>query len=297
MNIAELITKLAAAAGIDTSDPGMINVLSSSEINKVNVPDSISGKLLNGLLSVESAKNNPDIKSHYVAQALNGVDGKISAALDILGFDETEKSKILAETNTYNRIQLLSDAAKIKMDALKAAKAKGGSDENIEKLKNEVLALNSQIKKLGEDHAEALASKDTEHNNNLLNLNIRSLLSGKKYATDSLKISKELILDSAQKAVLAALETKGAKAVLDSNNQIKLVQKDNPEMPFMEANSVVKFQDLMDTALADQNLLAVTDPNNGGDPPPNPPLGGGKEGFINDEAIASIDSQIAALQG
>ena len=297
MNIAELITKLASSVGIDTNTPEMINVLSNAEIGKVNVPDAISGKLLNGLLTVEAAKNNPEIKAHYVASALNGVDDKINAALDILGLGDEDKSKITGEKNSYNKIQLLSDTVKAKMQALESAKGKGGSNEDVEKLRSEILTLNNQIKKLNEDHTTALSQKEQEHNQNLLNLNIRGQLSGKKYATDGLKISKDLILDSAQKAVFAALESKGAMAVLDGNNQIKLVRKDNPEMPFMEANTVVNFQDLMDSALADQNLLAVSDPQ---DPSPrplggNPTLGDDKKGYVNDDALAGIDAQLQSL--
>lgn len=294
MNIAELISKLAASVGIETSDQGLVNILSNSEITKVSVPEAISNKLLNGLLTVEAAKNNPDIKSHYVAQALNGVDEKVNAALDILGFDEEAKSKILGEKNTYNRIQLLSDLTKSKIEAIKAAKANGAKTEDVEKLRNEIIQLNNEMSQLKDSHKSEIESLGEQHNENILKLNIRGLLSGKKYATDSLKIDKSLILDSAQKAVLTALEAKGAMPILDGNNEIKLVRKDNPEMPFMEANQVVNFNDVMNAALAENNLLAVSNPQN-----PTPPGGGippaSKEGMVNSDALESIDAQLAAL--
>mgnify|MGYP001596767736 CR=1 FL=1 len=74
-NVANFIKELAEKAGYDTADQKMIDFLSHTELNKIEIASEITGGINKNLISLPEAKNNhPTIKSHYFGEFMSNLD-------------------------------------------------------------------------------------------------------------------------------------------------------------------------------------------------------------------------------
>src|SRR3972149_3148251 len=133
-NICEYINRLAQSAGIAKDDKALVDFLSNSEVSKISIADEVAGKIEKSLLTFDSAKNHPELKKHYTAQALNGVDSAIDTLADELGLDDTTKAEIKAETSSYKKVPIVAKKArdlavkKIQEELETLKKSKGDPD-------------------------------------------------------------------------------------------------------------------------------------------------------------------------
>jgi vacuolar-type H+-ATPase subunit I/STV1 len=106
MKFGTLLSDLAKKAGVDTTQKEFVDLLS----HDIDIPDTVADKMNKGLLNIDAAKNNPDVKKAIRAEALNGVDSKISEILEELGIEDA--SEILEEKNSYEKISKLTKKVK-----------------------------------------------------------------------------------------------------------------------------------------------------------------------------------------
>src|SRR5690554_2378900 len=135
MRIGEFITTLATSVGIDSTDARLADLLS---IN-TEIPDEVMREISGKLITIESAKNNPEISRHYFAQAYNGIDAEINKWVETIN-DLDFKEQINGIKGTGKKNQLLLNKLKELADN---KPAKTDSKELNEKIQS----LNAEIEK------------------------------------------------------------------------------------------------------------------------------------------------------
>lgn len=253
VTLGKLLVELLTNAGYNAEDEGLKDLVTSD----IPVPDEASTALKNNLMTLESAKNNMELKKFYHAQALNAVDTELEEWIGAYG-DPTVKDLIKGEKSSYKRMKLALD----KVRELESAKATGSKDPDLEKkldkYRQDIKDLNAQLAKLPQEHQTALETARSEAENQILQFALSAELGSKQYANPDLPN-----IDIAQTLISKKLQEVGAKAVRDGNS-IKLVQAEDPSMAFIKDNQPLSFGSFADTVLGESKMLKVTNPDNRG---------------------------------
>jgi hypothetical protein len=251
----EVIQLIANKSGLDTSE------LTDLFQVKAEVSEETFQKIegsLSQLLSLQDAKNNPDLHKHFKALSLNPFDKLLNEVLESGSIDEDVVNELKANPNTYDRAKKL--IAKI-AESKPASKA----DKDIEPLKAKIAELNNQVLKQREDYENKINSIAEENKTSLINYQIDSLLSSKEFANSDLP--KDVNILTAKTLLEKELREKNAKIVLGEKG-LKLVNAETPELDFTDSNKTVGFEDLVTKVLATNKLLKVSQ---GATPQPQTP--------------------------
>ena len=89
MKLVDFLNTIAAKCGKQKEFEGIVN---NPVLSSVEIPDDVANGINSDLFTLESAKNNSSLKTHFSAGALNGVDAEILAAVEALGFGDSIKS-------------------------------------------------------------------------------------------------------------------------------------------------------------------------------------------------------------
>ena len=145
MNVGEFLNAMAVSTGLEQDSPELKLILSDPNLTKVEVPkefDTLVSEKFKGMVTLESAKNNPDIKKHFTYSALSGIDATIDRlAKDEFGMDDEYVSSLKKLDTTGKR--LTEFARKVK--ELSEKKAPANDDEKLKKHNEEVKRLNQQL--------------------------------------------------------------------------------------------------------------------------------------------------------
>lgn len=283
--LGELINRLAIQGGIDQNDEALKGLLTNTAVSGLTIDDKIVSAIDSNLLTVESAKNNPTLKNHFTALALNGVDLELKRLYEANELESSIVDEINAEQSSYKRIGLLID----KVKTLESAKASANKDGK-EKLNGEIEKLNQQINDIQSDHANELNAMKTNHRNDIKNMLVKNMLGSYDY---SLPTSKDVSIITAENIINNELAKRGGLVIIDDNNNLQLKQSENPELDFYVNNEKVDYKGFADSTLANHKLLKTVDTppaNQPPTPPANmPPAPGGSNAFA--ESIAqNIDN-------
>jgi len=246
----ELATKVAKQ-----NDPELVEYLSNGNHDYSDLPDSICNDFLTGLLSLESAKNNPKVKSHFQSQVkaeiLNGIDAETKAIIDELGlqieFDDKDNSN--------------SKLRKVKAAVQDLLNKKPDLNVDLEKAKRELHQQNGELKQQIEALKIASEQKQKEiqeqANSQVLNFIKESALKGRKWAFKDQ--SEDINVHVAKILVDKALKKAGAKEInVDGNVELRLVE--HPDLPYQDAKGfAVSYNDFVTRVLADEKFIAVND--------------------------------------
>jgi len=248
VELGALLNTLAKSVGIDAKDEALVSFLSKAEIATATIDDSIARKITSGLLSLEAAKQNPDLKSHFTALALNAVDTELNELANEFGFDETIKAELATEKSSYKRAVLL--ARKVK--ELEAAKV-GASQGDKSKLALQIDELNSQIADIKSGHSGEIEKLTTAHKADRINWELNALYSGYDYV---MPLSKEANTQVAKSLINAELNAKGLR-IENVDNALKLMTSEGTE--YYHENQKVGIKDFMDKTLAANKVLKIDD--------------------------------------
>lgn len=270
MKLAPFIEKLAKKAGVDTTLLAL-----PATINDVDIDDTVAGNIDKALMTLDAAKNNPDVKKAARAEALNGVDSKITEILEELGIDDA--SEILEEKNSFEKIAKLTK----KVKDLESKKAGTTKKEDKDALEQKIAELNKEIKTT----KDAFTAKEKEwqdaRNGDLTNFEIQKKLLGKDYSLPK-EMNADLKVSTAQSAINMALSAKGLKLVRNEQGQLVIVDKDGNKA-YSDNHEEIQVDSFIDGALAQNKLLKVNDQNPGG--------GGNTQTVITNEGGAAKGNQ------
>jgi len=252
--IGTLLSSLAVKAGIPADHKALIDILSKAELANTEIGDEIGHALDTLLISMDAAKNNPTLKAHYFAQALNGIDAETTRLMDEFGFDDDSKAELMAEKSSMKRVNGL--AAKIK--SLEEKKAAAGKKDQPD--------YEKKINDLQKEKAEAIKGMEqriTEiqagHENELTSFAKRNILASKKYASSHLP--DDVNITTADILIDRELAGVGAK-IIRKNGVLALVNASDTNLDYYSKENVKPtVEQFIDGVLAQNKLLAVSTPN------------------------------------
>lgn len=290
--LGKLITEMLLHSGYDMdSENESLGAILQLD---TDVPDDVATSLKSNLLTLESAKNNPDIKKHFTAQALNTIDTGIYEYADEYGkLNDDQITEIKGEKSSYKKMRMMLDALR---NAQQPAAATGVDEETKSKLssrKEEIEKLQREISEVKAQHEQSLSQVKSEAQNNILNYAIDMELSSKEYAQSELDKSTNILI--ARQIIDKQLNEMGAKVVNDGNNSLRLVRTDDSDMEFMRENKKITFGSLADSILAEKKLLKASAPVPSGKIPNT--ISKSAPAQLSESVTDLYDRQIAAMTG
>jgi len=261
MKLADLLKSLLTKAGIEKAE--IDKVLAEPKIADVDIADDVASATDKALLSLTVAKTHPEIvtalKAAAKAELYNGLDAEINDVMTEIGLTDEQRADIMAEKSSTKRAALLAK----KVKEYEAASHKGSSNADKKELVDKVNALLAEKTKLQKEHADALAAKDADIATKLLNKDLEFDLLGFNYALPK-DTPSSVKLAAARASLDRRLLEKKLKVVIE-NGVKKVVREDGTDY-HDDTNKPVSYNDFISGALAQDNLLAASDPADPADP-------------------------------
>lgn len=252
--INEFLKSLITKAGGNIEDEKLKAALNAMAALESEVPDDVINAIEQGLISIENAKNNhPDIKKHYTALALNGLDSELDRLMEDEKLDEATIAEIKGEKSSTKRAALI--ARKIK--ELESAKAGQGKAET-KALNEKIAELNGELRKIKDNENNIKADYEKKLRDKDKGYAMRNILSTYQTIYDKLdpetkSITINAILDK-------NLRSKGYSLDVDENGNLFIATKDG-STAFTDDHRPLTPKIFFDKVMADENLLVVSGSN------------------------------------
>jgi hypothetical protein len=282
------------------NDPAIIDVLSRSDLQNIDIADSVANAINNSLLTVEAAKNNVTVKNHFNAQILGAYDSGILNSVKELGLGDDFETELSGIKSTYEKQRKLSEKIKETIESLKASQGKG-DDKAAEKYAKQINELQTKYAQLQESTVPKteLEKVKKENENSVRDFMLHSKISGLKFANQDVNHDDNVAFAN---VILNNRLSRSKAIVVKDGNELKLKQADDQALDYFdEQHKPVSFDDFMNKAFADAKILAVSGNKNPNTSPFVPPVanpGGGKT--VNtaqfDAAIQASLSDLASYQ-
>lgn len=240
MKLKDFTINALKVAGV--TDAELTEIVNAPNADEVVLSDDLVKRFNSGILTLDSAKANPDLKKHFNAQVYNGIDALLERIVNENEIDSLALFDIQSEKSTPKKIELLTKALN-----KKAASSKSPATAD------EIKTLNEQLAKLKSESELALKNKENEFENTLIQMERSTYLAGKEYANIP---DKKIGVKIANEYLDQALAEKGATIVRE-NGQLKLKRANDPTMDYFENNKPVSYNDFADGVLAQNNLIKV----------------------------------------
>ena len=242
----QLVELLAQKTNIDASE------LTELFQIKADVSDDVFTKFetkFATLIDINDAKHNNDLHKHFKALSLNPFDKLINEAIEQGLVDEDTANDLKANINTYDKAKKL--IAKLSEPKVQA------QAKDSEPLKAEIKKLNDEVLKTKDLYESQIKDLKTQGESRLMQFQIDTLLSGKEYANKDLPKNVQIL--TAKTLLEQELASKKARVVMTENG-LKLVNAETPELDFTDSNKTVQFDDFVNKVLASNKLLQVSAP-------------------------------------
>lgn len=251
-NLGQLLQHLATKAGVATTDPNLINILSNAELTKVTLHSDLVKALDENLLSVDAATDNhPVIGPKYKAQALNAFDKKMEAVIEELGLDDTAKAELKGVKSSYERFEKLSATLK-SLSEKKADPDASKADKNA--LQKQIDDLLGQMKSEKSVYEQKLSDLEATRVLDKIGFEKRSLYGPMKTIYDGLDVAiKATSIDA---IINKALQEKEAEFAYDDSGVFIVRKKDGTNLVGANHTKYTP-QTLVDEILANNKILAV----------------------------------------
>ena len=246
--LGQLLELIAQKTGVDTAELTDLFQL------KADIKDDVFAKIetgFNGLIPLSDAKHNNELHKHFKALSLNPIDKLVNDLLDSGNIDDETVAELKANTNSYERTKKL-------IYKLAETKPDGKPSKDAEALKAEIKRLNDEVLTTKSTYEKQINDVKQSAENSLLQYQYESILSGKNYVQKDLP--KDVNVLTAKTLLEQTLKAKGAK-IVRTENGLKLVNAENPELDYTEQNKIVSFNDFVDSTLASNKLLQVSAPS------------------------------------
>lgn len=256
VKVVDFLKTLLNKAGANV-DQDVIKAALATLPPDLELAEDVSTAIDNGLLSLSAAKNNhPEIKNHYTALALKGLDS------ELLNFIESEKlpeeivTEINGEKSSYKRAVLIAK----KVKELEGKKASAG-DKDKDKYTTQIADLNKELREIKDREQGILAKHKDEIKDVKKSHHLGTLLNGYKTRFDDLDPqTKQTVLTNIINKNLGA---KGAILTIDENDNLVLINKDGSNV-FGEDHRPLNPKLFLDKVMADEKIIVVNDAGNTG---------------------------------
>lgn len=253
----DFINQLAINSGIASDDANLKKLLSSVTFASQEIPSELAEKIQSNHLTVEAAKANPAIISHFREANFSAVDRELMDALKEIGLDE-EINKVLTPKNTIKNIK----PALKKLAELKEKQATAATDGLTGKAAEYQKQIEALTRQIGETNANAAAEKQTllkQFEGERKEWVINQMLSNYEYAGEQ---RKEVQTKLAKILLDDHLKEKGYQTKYENGN-LELVTSEGT--PVFDNNTKITLKAFTDKLVADNKLIKVS----GATPPAN----------------------------
>jgi hypothetical protein len=252
--IADFLKALVVKAGGNV-DEAVIKAALGALPADLEMPDTLSTAIDNGLLSVTQAKNNhPEIRSHYTALALNGVDSELDRFIEAEKLPDDVIALLKAQgLSTAQRAITLAKQIK-ELEGKKTGASKVDKDEHQKKLAE----LNDELRRVKEEQQGLLAKHKDEIQAVRRDHSLGGLLVGYKTRFDDLDpITKQTVISN---IINKNLASKKAKLTVDEAGNLTLIGEDGSNV-FGDDHRPLTPKAFLDKVMADEKILVVNDGN------------------------------------
>lgn len=244
-NLGEFLNALFMNAGIEVENDALKNITTKTATYEVE--QSLVDKFNQSYLTLNSAKNNPELKKHFYAVAMNGLDTELETTMSELSLGEDVVNEIRGEKSSFKKASLL--AKKIK--SLEAEKSSANTKTDKAEIQAKIDSLNAEVLKGRAEKENAVKEIESRYKNEINDILLSNTFGSYDYA---LPTSKDANIKLAKSLFMEEVAKKGYNIALD-NNEFKLVTADG--MDVYENNQRVGFKDFTDRLLAQHKLLKV----------------------------------------
>lgn len=293
MKFSKFVGDLAKLSGLPEDHTGLQAVLGNAAIAGTDLPDEVTNKIFESVLTMDSAKQNPVLKKHFTTTALNGLDTKVDELMDELEFDDTAKAEIKTIKNSYERAAALTKKVK-DLESKKFAGKAGDKD----KLAEQITKLNGQIAEIKTKNEESIKELNNKHLNDRINWQVNSIYEGFEYANPYSGApvtpeQKKLAILTAKTLVDEALKSKALSLSSDENGKLSLRTSEGTD--HFENNLPVDVAGFVKKTLLNAKAIKVTQA------PPTPaggkktPVPTGSNGGGSGESMSKLGMKTDAL--
>ena len=246
--LAEVFKTMVEQCGVSVSDTTIKSILDNPALASIEVDDAVSTKLIAPRLSMDAAKNNPDLKKHFTALALNGIDAGLERLATDNGLSAEEITELKGLESTAKRIETITS----KIKTLEAAKAKSTPGADTEKLTKQIETLNADILAERNNTITKLQEKDNSLEAEKINWTLDTMLSNFDYSTP---VDKEINVTLGKSLFNKSISEKGLK-VVRKDNTLSLQTAEGTE--YFDNNVKVGINDYMTKVLANAKVLKAS---------------------------------------
>lgn len=244
-NLGEFLNALFTNAGVEIENDTLKNITTKSAT--VEIDQALVDKFNQNYLTLNSAKNNPELKKHFYAVAMNGLDTELETTMTELSLTEDVINEIRGEKSSFKKASLL--AKKIK--SLEAEKSSATTKTDKAEIQAKIDALNAEVVRVRAEKEQAVKEVEARYKNEINDILLSNTFGSYDFA---LPTSKDANVKLAKSLFMEEVTKKGYNIALD-NNEFKLVTADG--MDVYENNQRVGFKDFTDRLLAQHKLLKV----------------------------------------
>lgn len=288
MLFGEFLNTLTPYIGVKQDDESIVKLQQIKDLSTLNVPDEWAAKV-NAMMTLDSARNNTQIRDHYFGIFSNGIDAKVEQIMEALGVDEETANEIKAEKKSVQRVEKLVN--KIKDLEAKKAGTKGGDKKEYE---DKITELNNQVKAEKDKTLAEIANVNNTWHDKLRQIEQEKIYSSFEYGVD---LPKDVLVTTVNQLVSKKLADKKYKTVYDADKNIISLKTDS-DMEVFENNTPVNFKDFATAVVSENKLLRTS-----GQPKAAQQSGNGQyvteaaKGGVNTSAFnAAVDDLISKIK-
>ena len=112
MKAGDFLAKLAAKSGIILSDEKYKDLSTSLAALTAEIPEDAVAKISGALMNMDDARNNGDLKKHFVAAVFDGGDSEINRVMDEMGFEVADREYVKSSETFFKKIGALTRKVK-----------------------------------------------------------------------------------------------------------------------------------------------------------------------------------------
>jgi hypothetical protein len=242
-NLGEFLNALFLNAGVEVDNDTLKKIVTTTATSEID--QALVDKFNQSYLTINSAKNNPELKKHFYAVAMNGLDTELDNTMLELGLTDDVVNEIKAEKSSFKKAALLAK----KVKSLEVEKSSTGSKTEKAEIQAKIDALNAEIVRARDEKVKAVQEVETSYKSKINDILLNNVFGTYEYA---LPTSKDANVKLARTLFQEEVAKKGYNLALE-NDEFKLVSQDG--MDVYENNQRVGFKDFADRLLAQHNLL------------------------------------------
>lgn len=257
LKITDVVTRMFKQYGLTEEE--VKSVLDSGLGSEIEVEDAVANKLGANLLTVDSAKADPNVRKAITAEALNGFDTLADQLMEEYKVPDDKRTP-LKTLKTHGKMK---DLVKLLIDMKGEEVTSLSADKNtqIKTIKD----LHDQMAALKEQHVNALKAKDDSLVGERIDWRLKDIYNGLDYALAD--VPKEVAIQAAMGVVKAMEQKDGLSYKMNDAGELELVKKDGT--PYFDAtsNKQIGPRDYISRSLQSNKLLKVSDSGNGAPKP------------------------------